>query len=143
MIAGAAKNKSFFDNISLDVSNQGAAFRLSMLCEQCGVTEAFELDNEAELRSKLCGRPFKARVKREFSNGYTNNGIERYLGDKISDGDRSTMEEWVAAQADNQEWSGGGGGGFRHDDDVPPPGDEDDFGAPSGRGRRPDDDIPF
>lgn len=132
IIAGPAKGKSFFDNISLDMSNSGAMFRLGILAEQCGVEAAFDLDDDEVIKQNLVGRPFKAQVSRKNENGYTNNGIERYLtGDKVSDGDRRVMEEWVTARADQDEWSGNGGG--PPEDDVPH----------RAMGGGIDDDIPF
>lgn len=136
VIAGPAKKRSFFDNISLDLTNSGAMFRLGILAEQCGVEAAFDLENDDAIRENLVGRPFKAQVNRKTENGYVNNGIERYItGDKITDGDRAQMEAWVTEEAEREEWDG------QRDGDVPPPGDED-FGGP-GRGGGIDDDIPF
>ena len=86
VIAGAAAKRSFFDNISLDQTNDGAMFRLSMLSEQCGVEQAFDLDDDRAIRDNLVGRPFKARVSLKHENGYANNGIERYItGDKVTE----------------------------------------------------------
>jgi hypothetical protein len=129
VIAGPAKKRVFFDNVSLDLDNSGAMFRLGILAEQCGVESAFDLDDEKALRSAFIMRPFKAQVNRTHENGYTNNGIQRYItGDKVTDNDRRVMQEWVTEQAENAEWSGDGGG---YDDDAPHSAD------------RPDDDIPF
>lgn len=126
VIAGAAKKRSFFDNISLDVENSGAMFRLSMLSEQCGVEKPFDLDSDDELRANLCMRPFKARVSLKHENGYANNGIERYItGDKVTDHDRQLMEEWLVESAAESDWNGGGSGDGGYDDGAPPPGDED------------------
>lgn len=137
VIAGAAKKRTFFENLSLDMANAGAMTRLSLLAEQCGVEGAFDLDEDAEIQKHLVGRPFKARISRTQSGQYTNNGIERYLmGAAVTDRDRAAMEEWVTAQADEGEWSGRG-------DDAPPP-DDDDFASNySGGGAKDKDDIPF
>lgn len=128
VIHGAAKKRSFFDNISLDTDNSGAMFRLGMLAEQAGVEQAFDLDSDEEIRANLVGRPFKARVSRKVEGEYTNNGIERYLGgDKITDGERAIMEQWLIDAAAEDEWNGGGSGGDDPyaNDGAPPPGDDD------------------
>lgn len=136
VIAGPAKGKSFFDSVSLDTDNSGSMFRLSLLAEQCGQTEAFDLDLDAELRKAFIGKPFKARVKRTTENGYTNNGIERYVtGKGISDREREMMEIWAMEKQEEDDMGQGDGG--------PPLRDEDEFGGSSRSSGRPDDDIPF
>lgn len=154
IIHGPAKGKSFFDSISLDTDNSGAMFRLSLLSEQCGVTEPFDLDDDNILRAKLCGRPFKATVNRKISGEYVNNGIQRYIT-KVSDSEREVMERWLIEKQEEDEFNGGGhrDGGNEYgmpDDGVPPPGDDDFMGGGGRRGGRGDggagggyDDIPF
>lgn len=130
VIAGPAKKRSFFDNISLDQNNKGAMFRLSMLAEQCGVEAAFDLDDDAAIRENLVGRPFKAQVSLKHENGYTNNGIERYItGDKVTEKDREAMEQWVIDAEAEGEWSGSSrsNDGPPDDDDAPHPADSDDI----------------
>lgn len=140
-IAGPAKGKGFFDSVSLDLENQGAMFRLSLLAEQCGMTEAFDLDDDGELRKALVGKPFKARVSRKVENGYTNNGIERYVvGDKISKAEREMMDTWALEEAERRNFDGDGDQG---PDDVPPPSDDGYGGGYTSSGASPDDDIPF
>lgn len=108
VIAGAAKKRSFFDNISLDTDNSGAMFRLSMLSEQCGVDAPFDLADDDDIKANLVGRPFKAKVSLKHENGYSNNGIERYItGDKVTDKDRELMEQWVIDSAAEGDWEGG------------------------------------
>lgn len=127
IIHGAAKGKKFRDIISLDVTNSGTAFRLSMLLENCGHEGEIDLDSDAELRKAILNRPFKANVSRKVENGYTNNGIARYLtGDKVSDAEREIMEQWVIDAAAEAEYDGAGGHGEPDDyGNVPPPGDDD------------------
>lgn len=146
VIHGPAKGKTFFDSISLDMSNSGAMFRLSMLSEQCG-SGPFDLDYDDEIRDAICNKPFKARVSRKIDGQYTNNGIERYLGKEITEFERRVMDTWLVDFAERQQY---GGGDVDADglpgDDVPPPGDEDlGYGGGRGGGRRGgyDDDIPF
>lgn len=132
VIAGAASKKSFFDTVSLDTSNSGSMFRLSLLAEQCGVDKPFDLGSDADIRANLVGRPFKARINRKVENGYTNNGIERYLtGDAVTTRDKELMELWLLESQEEEEFNGGGGssGGDGFDSnglpDAPPPGDDD------------------
>ena len=126
VIHGPAKGKTFFDSISLDTSNSGAMFRLSMLAEQAGAGP-FDLDLDDEIREAICNKPFKARVNREKSGEYTNNGIARYLGKEITDFERRVMDTWLVDFAEGQQF--GGGGDVDSDGlpggDAPPPGDDD------------------
>jgi hypothetical protein len=136
VIHGPAKDRTFFDSLSLDMNNSGAMFRLSMLAEQCG-SGAFDLDRDSEIRDALANKPFKARVSREVSGQYINNGIARYLGKEITDFERRVMDTWLVDYAENQQFGGGGGGG-RSGDGV------DGDGLPDGNVPPPsDDDIPF
>lgn len=130
VIAGGAAGKGFFDSISLDTDNQGSMFRLSLLAEQCGTTEAFDLDDDGELRAALCGKPFKAKVNRKVENGYTNNGIERYLT-KITDREREIMDAWVIEEGERRSFDDDGGGSSQgstmspYDDSAPHAADDD------------------
>jgi hypothetical protein len=120
VIHGAAKGKTFRDIISLDVDNSGTAFRLSLLMEGVGHEEAIDLRSDEDLRKALINRPFKAKVNRKVENGYTNNGIERYLvGQAVTDGEREIMNDWVIDASATDDYDNPGGG------DVPPPGDDD------------------
>lgn len=136
VIYGPAKGKSFFDSISLDTGNSGSMLRLSLLAEGCGRTEPFDLDSDADLRAALTGKPFKARVKRAFENGYTNNGIERYLVSEkdVSQREREIMDIWSMERQEEEDMGQGDGG---------PPISDGDFYGGGGGGRAPDDDIPF
>lgn len=127
VIHGAARGKTFYDNVSLNQSNKGAMYRLSCWAEGCGVEEAFDLDSDEAIRANLVDRPFKARLNRRTENGYVNNGIERYLNDKVTDADREAMNAYVAERAEAAEWgdSGGSADGGNFSDDVPPAGDDD------------------
>ncbi len=135
VIHGPAKGKTFFDSLSLDTENSGAMFRLSMLCEQVQ-SGAFDLDDDAAIREAICRKPFKARVSREVSGQYTNNGIARYLNKEVTDFDRRLLETWAYDDAENQQ-HGGGGGGYGVDGDGLP----DDAPHPASGGYN--DDIPF
>ena len=127
VIAGAAKGKKFRDIVSLDIENEGTAFRLSLLLQECGVTSAIELDDEKAVREAIVNQPFKVRLSRKHENGYVNNGIERYLtGNAVTDADRAAMEEWVVNLAAEDDWnSGSSSGGGR--DDVPHASTTDDI----------------
>ena len=128
VIAGAAKKRSFFDNISLDTENSGAMFRLGILAEQCGVEQAFDLEKDADIHAALVGRPFKAKLSLKHENGYANNGIERYVtGDKVTQTERKVMEEWTIENAEQEDFDNTGGDRDGHggDDDAPPPDDSD------------------
>jgi hypothetical protein len=143
VIAGPAKGKQFFDSIGLDISNSGTALRLSIFAELCGVTESFDLDDDDGLRERLCGKPFKARVKRSISGQYVNNGIERYFQAKdVSQREQEIMNVWA------MEWEERGQRGQgSFDGGAPHAADGDDFGGGGGWGgggaSGTDDDIPF
>lgn len=150
VIDGGLKGRSFFDSITLDMTNRASIVRLSMLTEQ---TEAgaFNTDDDADCRRAFCNKPFKARVSRTRDGKYINNGIERYLNREVTDRDREIMSAYVLDQAERQQFGGDGdgGGGGMDADGLPdaPPGTDDDYGF-GGGGRRggtkaPDDDIPF
>jgi hypothetical protein len=147
VIAGPAKGKQFFDSIGLDVSNSGTAFRLSMFAELVGRTEAFDLENDAELREVFCNRPFKARIKRTVQGQYVNNGIERYVPAKdVSQRENEIMAIW-SMEWDEKHAHGGGPGGDQgsFDERAPHAADgADGYGGwGSGGGGQADDDIPF
>ncbi len=137
VIHGPAKGRTFFDSLSLDMSNSGAMFRLSMLCEQVQ-SGAFDLDDDQAIKDAILRKPFKARVSREVNGQYVNNGIARYLNKEVSDFDRRIMETWAFDDAERQQHGGGGGYGVDGDglpdDDVP-------HSASGGGGYN--DDIPF
>lgn len=125
IIAGAAMKKKFRDIISLDIENEGTAFRLALLLEACGHTGQIDLENDQALHRAILDRPFKARVNRKQEGQYTNNGIERYLvGDAVTRADAETMKEWVIAAEMENEYDAGHGGDAPHasqsgDDDIP------------------------
>lgn len=122
VIYGPLKGQEFYDSISLDLTNQGAMFRLALLSEQCGVTQAFDLDNDDEIKERLMRRPFKARVKRSVSGQYTNNGIERYITDPTPQ-EVHAMQVWH--MEDEERRASGGGSSGSDSRDAPPPGDDD------------------
>lgn len=135
VIAGAAKKRTFFDNVFWHT--EGAQFRLAIMAEQVGCEESFDPTDDASFARHFHGRPFKARLSRKANGEYVDNGIDRVLtGKDVTDAERQTMQEWVVEQADAAEWSGG------DDRDVPPPGD-DDLDRPTAGYGRADDDIPF
>lgn len=148
IVAGPAKGKQFFDSIGLDVTNPGTAFRLSMFAELCGVTEAFDLDDDNLLRELLCNKPFKARVNRSIQGQYVNNGIGRYFPLKeVSQREQELMAVW-SMEWEEKQAQGGGGGQSSFDERAPHAADGyggDDFGGGYGGGSssNPDDDIPF
>lgn len=128
VVCGAAKGKTFWASISLDTSSAGAMTRLSLMAEQCGVTEAFDLDSDDAVRANLALRPFKARVRRVTENGYTNNDIERYIKDGMSAAEEKAARTWVLDYEEGAEYDGDGGSPGTGKSKA------DDFG---------DDDIPF
>lgn len=130
VIHGPAKGSTFFDSLSIDTSNSGAMFRLSMFAEQCQ-SGAFDLDDNEAIKEALCNKPFKARVSRQRDGEYINNGIQRYLGNEITEYEQRVMDTWAVDYAEN--------GGRESRDDAPPPGDED---APGGYGYGSDDRKP-
>lgn len=133
VIHGPMKKRSFFDNVHLDQSSEGSMRRLSMLCEAMGVTEAFDLDDDAAIRANMVNRPIKVAISQTTSGEYTNNGVSRIL--KPSDAEIEIMQAWAIEAAENAEWSGassgggdsfgGGGGDFGDRGDAPPPADDD------------------
>lgn len=142
VIHGPAKGKTFFDSLSLDMENSGAMFRLSMLCEQVG-SGSFDLDNDNEIRDAIQGKPFKARVSREVSGQYTNNGIARYLNKEVTDFDRRVIDTWLVDDAERKQFGGGGGDDGGNRDGVDGDGLPYDDAPHAGGGARRDDDIPF
>ena len=127
VIHGPAKGATFFDSISLDVNNSGAMFRLSMLSEQCG-SGPFDLDSDDGIMEAIGRKPFKARVNREKSGEYINNGIQRYLGKETTEFEKRIMDTWLIDEAERSQFGGDGGGGGGYDEnglDAPPPGDDD------------------
>lgn len=122
IISGAAKGKTFFDMINLDISNEGAAFRLGLLLGELNGDNPIELEDDAQVRSALMHKPFKAEVNRKLNDGYVNNGIAKILvGDKVTEAEREAMEQWKINReaADNFEGGGGSDFGDMPMDDVP------------------------
>lgn len=126
VIFGPAKGKSWTENISLDATNDATAFRLQLLFEGVGRNTAIDLDDESELRRALLHRPFKARLRRYTENGYTNNGIERYLvGKDVSDADRDVIDQYkLDREASGADDEVHGGGQF---EDAPHPATDDEI----------------
>lgn len=155
VIHGRLKGKSFFDTISLDIDNAGSLGRLSLLSESVGQRDAFDLDSDAECRDAFCNKPFKARINREVSGQYTNNGIARYLIKETTDSDRAVIETWLLEKAEKDQFGGGGNrdgmdaNGLPDEHGDPPPPDDSDNpyerrgGGRNGYGGRGNDDIPF
>jgi hypothetical protein len=134
VIAGPAKKRTFWDNMSLDQGSGGAMFRLKSYCLEAGMTESdldsFEIDSDDYLREKLCMRPIKVRLRRTTDNGYVNNSIERILtGDAVSPRDRDAMEKWLVDLAAESEVTGSSNdGGYDGSyDDAPHAADGDDI----------------
>lgn len=131
IIAGAAKKRTFFAMVSTTEKSYGF---VSRLCTAMGSTDPFDLDDERECRQALLGRPFKANIDRTTEGEYTNYRIGRVL--KPTEAEETIMANWVAEQAENDDFAGG-----PDDRDAPPPGD-DDYGY-GGGAKGVDDDIPF
>jgi hypothetical protein len=145
--AGVAKGKSFYAAVSLNYTSPGIAARLSMYCEQVGMLEAFDPDDDRELRAVFVGRPFFARVSRKVDGQYVNNDIERFLNkeaqhEKVQaamalwlkeEEARRNIEDQGGGDQRDYDFGGGDGGGYVDDQGMP----SDRFNAPI------DDDIPF
>jgi len=134
VIDGPAKGRQFFSSVCIDESNNGAMARLSAYCKACGVTQAFELSDDAAFGDAFMHKPFKASVKRSTSGDYVNNDIEKYetkltqreidIGDAYWNKIQDEADEGRNAGSTSDDFAGGGG---------------DDFGG----GLPPEDDIPF
>lgn len=135
VVCGHAKGKVFWASISLDTSSGGAMTRLSLMAELCGVTQAFDLESDDDIRANLCLRPFKARITRKTENGYTNNDIERYLKE-MSNAEEKAAQAWVLDYEEGNEYDSDGGS----------PGTGNSGGGSGGKSKASDfddDDIPF
>jgi len=134
VIHGPRKGVSFFTSVSLDTTKSGAMVRLQRWCHAVGVTEAFDLDSDAAFGRAFMAKAFRAQVKTVQSGEYTNNEIERYLDESLSDAEIEAAEETWSAYASKR-------------DDAGDYGDEyEEATNSSARGRRRADegeDIPF
>lgn len=97
VVYGPRAGAEFWSNLSIDVSKEGAAGRLSVYCSAVGVDKPFSLSDDSALRRVFVGRPFKAKVKVRVDGGYTNHDIERYVL-SVSDSERQIMNNWVLDQ---------------------------------------------
>lgn len=134
VIAGPHKDKTFFTNISLDVSKEAAVNRLSVWCKVVGCTTPFDLGKNGDIKRVFGMKPFKARInieEKSIATGVVENyEIERMIF-KLSPADEVAINDWIMDQAEKRSMGGGGGS-----EDMP--GDDD---APPDDG--PGDDIPF
>lgn len=154
--AGPLEGKSFFSNMSCDLSKEGTVNRWRILMEACDVTEEFEIGSTREgtgdegdqnIRELFRNIPIKVTLKVEKNGNYENHDIQMiHYVRSWTDADKAAMDKWLdaqdnAGQPDRPEDSGGGGG-------MAPPVEEDDYG-PVGGGTKAggyaggDDDIPF
>ena len=125
---GRLKKRSFFANMSCNISKEGTAMRWQVLMEVCGVTEEWEIGSTREgnaregdenIRRLFMNKPFKARVKAERSGQYTNNDLDMILFPKSwTQEDRDIAQTWLDDQ-------GSRGGGAPEGDAADPPDAED------------------
>jgi len=105
VIGGRAKGKSFFANISCNLSKEGTVVRWQILMECCGVTEQFELGSTREGNDRegddnitrlFMHKPIKARVKVETNGGYTNNDLQMlHFRKNWTDEDQAIALKWL------------------------------------------------
>lgn len=88
VVGGRAKGQSFFSVMGLDLSKSGTVSRWQSYADACGVEGAFELgeydegtedEGDQNIRALFLGVPFGAEVTKDYSGGYTNNGLGRYV----------------------------------------------------------------
>lgn len=80
ILAGPKANTAFFANLSCKIEVEGVASRWRSLCKGLEITESFEIggpEGDRDFARLIKGRPVRARVNREESNGYTNFDIQR------------------------------------------------------------------
>lgn len=118
IIAGSCKGGEFWTNVMLDTSSSASMARLKMWCRCTGVTHAFDLDSDKEIREALGNAPFKAKLLIKEGE-YTNYDIARYLPE-VDQSERTLMDAWAADQEDDSDERYGGssssGGNY---DDIP------------------------
>ena len=168
VIAGPQKGKTYFCNMSCDLSKDGTVARWQSLIEGCGVDEEFELGSRREgtheegdenIKRLFLNVPIKMRVRAERNGEYVNNDIEFFhYRSKWTQADKDLMNAWIddferrqagggggseGGEYDDPPTTGGAGdysaGGFGTDDDYVPPGG----GTRAGGSVPDDDDIPF
>lgn len=123
IIDGPAKGESFFSNLGIDVANRGAMFRLKLMAEAVGLTQAFDLDDDRAFNDAFVNKPFKALLKSQRNGDFVNTEIDRYQKD-VSPGERDILQSWMMDRAEEGAFDGGGGGysdGASSDfsDDIP------------------------
>lgn len=156
--AGRLEGKSFFSNMSLDLSKEGTVNRWRILMEACGVDEEIELgsakernadEGDSNIREHFLNKPFKATVKTELNGNYTNNDIQmiHYVRTWTQE-DKDDMDRWLDKLEGYQDDDGGGDepssapSGGQPDNGWGP----DNYDAPEtkvGGTVGDDDDIPF
>lgn len=163
--SGPLKGKSFFCNMSCDLSKNGTVQRWQIMIEACEVTEEFELgstrDGTAEegdrnIRRLFVDQPMKVRVKAEKNGEYTNNDLEMiHYPRNWTEQDVAAINAWIEEHdkggSDNPEDDAGSTPPPAGDDydDLPPArtgghvDDADDYGDGRGGGSDDDDPIPF
>ena len=119
VISGQHRGKRAMERVYV---NDEAQWKLGAMCQAMDYKEAFDLDDDRELREALLNRPFKARVSINRKGDATY--PELFFIFKTNVEEDAVMNEWMA----EFEASGGdkGGGGF-DEDDGPPPHDDGDI----------------
>ena len=131
VIAGPLAGSYFWHDVFL---SPGALGRLGALCAAMGQEEAFDPDDDVEVRNALLRRPFKGRVEVRKS-GEKKYAKIAFAEPKVTDDEARLMDEWTANDEEEQRAKraagGGGGGGERGSqqgfpsDDAPPHDDKD------------------
>jgi len=103
--AGPQFGNTFFTMLSLDTTNSASSFRLQLICESVGQTEAFEIGDTAEGTNGqgdenwsriLKGIPIKAEISRRTNGEYVNNNLAKIIPKKSwADKDKHAAASWV------------------------------------------------
>ncbi len=143
VIGGRTKGKSFFANISCDLSKEGTVVRWQILMESCGVTEQFELgstnegtarEGDANIERLFMNKPIKARVKVESNGGYTNNDLQMiHFRKNWTPEDEEVAAAWTSKKGspedgyDDPPDSSSSGGAEDPDDSYTPAGGDESY----------------
>lgn len=138
---GPLKGKTFFSMLGLDIDKPGAQVRWSLLCESCGITEAFELGSRQDgtadagdqaIKERFLGKAFVGQVGIETNGQYTNNSVDKIIPPRLC-----VSSELDAAQKFAENFGA-------KKDDFGPPDDDGNYDDLDNRKEDPwDDEIPF
>lgn len=155
---GQLMGKSFFSNMSLDLSKSGTVARWQVLMGVLGVGETIEMgasaegteqEGDANIRRLFKGRPFAVEVDVDRQGQYTNNGIKSVLfRSKWQKPWAEIAAEWTArqlSQASPDEYAGDPPSQEEGEENWDQRDPEEAYGPPARGGGNLEDepDIPF